>query len=86
MGDGLRKDFQFGKTSIEVEDVKELIKQHGISNIPYVMVFAPDGTYLTGFSATFKKMDVVKKNLATIAATRSPRYMLDPNGFVLPAQ
>ncbi|GFR48935.1 hypothetical protein Agub_g10941 [Astrephomene gubernaculifera] len=79
----LAQHFNFYKVNIEDADMASFIKAKGVRGIPHVLVFDSDGSDLIGMGASFKKMEVLRKNLDFIARAEGPRdFVLDPNGLV----
>ncbi|EFJ47439.1 thioredoxin [Volvox carteri f. nagariensis] len=78
----LSRHFNFYKANIEEGDFASFIKKKGVRGIPYVLVFNSDGTDLIGMGASFKKMEVLRRNLDFIARAETKSFVLDPNGLI----
>ncbi len=48
-----------------------------------MLVIDADGNDLIGMGASFKKMEVLRKNLDFIARSEKRDFVLDPNGLVM---
>lgn len=83
-GDAKNKaDFEFAKANIEVAEMKDMLQEMKLTGIPVVVVFNSAGKRLVNFTATFKTMEIVRKNLAVLAANKDAHVVVDPNGFVI---
>lgn len=47
------------------------------------MILGSDGSDIIGMGASFKKMEILRKNLDYIARAEKKDFVLDPNGLVI---
>lgn len=74
--------YDFVKCNIDEDDVKTLMRKEGVRGIPYMVVYDEQGLKVGSFLASFKKMDIVRKNLKYILEHKGSNLCLDPNGFL----
>lgn len=79
-----RESFVFAKADIQKPGVMAFVRSLGVKGIPTIIVFDAKGEKLASFSASFRKMNVVKANLVVIAANSTSQFIIDPNGYVIP--
>lgn len=60
-------DYVFCKASLTSAEVKAWVKAEGVTGIPHIGVYSPEGKKLLGMGASVKKMEAVKSNLSSIA-------------------
>lgn len=80
----MRKNFEFVKADIQIPEIASMIKEYNVKGIPAIIVFSPDGHILTTFPASFRRMGIVKSNLAVMAQHKGSQFIVDLNGFVMP--
>eukprot|EP00798_Chlamydomonas_sp_ICE-L_P007173 gene7173-279_t len=81
----MNANFKFYKANVATEDIKEYLKNTGVTGIPRLLVYKPNGEILAEFSGTMKKMPIAKLNLGVIANNKTcERFSTGPAGTLIP--